>query len=126
MHRAAVMNNHGARGNRPDGRSRRIKSLIALDRVGFLAGAMQAMRQYAQQMRSRYISHRAVVERAFRHRDPNAQFIVVEARFAECFVLMPRRGMASMAGFEYCVIAGKLGARAQQLPGRGKRDGSIR
>src|SRR5258708_11483707 len=100
MPRAAVMNDHGPRGNRPDGRRRRIESLITLDRVGFLAAAMQAMRQYAQQMRSRYISHRAVVERAFRHRDPNAQFVVVEARFAEGFVLVPRRGMASMARSE--------------------------
>src|SRR5258708_34887464 len=107
MPRAAVMNDHGPRGNRPDGRRRRIESIVTLDGVGFLAAAMQAMRQYAQQMRSRYISHRAIVERAFRHRDPDAQFIVVEAGFAECFVLMPRRGMATIAGLEYCVVAGK-------------------
>src|ERR1700733_8796784 len=104
MHRAAVMNDHGARGNWPHGRSLRIESFVTFDGVGLLAAAMQAMRQHAQQMRSRYVGHGAIVERAFRDCDPNAQLVVVEAWFTERLILMPRRRVAPVTGLEYRVI----------------------
>ena len=118
MHRAPMVNNHRAGRNRPHSRSLRIKSLVALDGIGLLGAAVQAVRQHAQQVRSGYVGHGPVIERAFRDRDPNAQFVIVEARFTKRLVLMPRRGMAAMAGLEYRVIAGEFGVRTQQLLGR--------
>src|SRR6202030_3876077 len=120
------MNDHGTRRNGTHRRSLRIETLVTLDRVGILRSAVQAMRQQSQKVRARYVCHGAVVERAFGDRDPDAQLVIVEAWLAERFVLMPRSGMAAVAGFEDRVIAGKFGIGTQKLPGRGKGGFSIR
>src|SRR5882757_229611 len=116
MHRAPMMNDHGACGNRAYRRSLRIEARIAFDGVGFLGAAIQSVRKHAQQMRTWDVGHGAILDRAFRHRDPNADFIVFETWFAECLILMPRRGPALVDRFEDRVISGETGLRTQQLP----------
>src|SRR5882762_3834897 len=126
VHRAAMMKDHGACGNRAYRRSLRIEARIAFDGVGFLGAAIQTVRKHAQQMRTRDVGHGAILDRAIRHRDPNADFIVFETRFAECFILMPRRGPALVHWFEDRVISGEAGLRTQQLPRYSERGFPIR
>src|SRR3981081_3041019 len=78
MNRAAMMDDHGACGNRLHGSSLRIEARVALDGVGFLCTAVQTVRKHPQQMRTGDVRHRAVIDRAIRHGDPNADFLVLE------------------------------------------------
>src|SRR5258708_13875953 len=100
VHRAAMVNDHGTRGYGAHGGRLRVEPIETFDGIGFLCAAMQSMRQHAEQVRAGYVGHRAIVERTLCNRDPNAQFVVVKAGLAKRFVLMPRRGMAGMTGFE--------------------------
>ena len=116
VNRATMMNDHGARGNRAYGRSLRIEARVALDGIGFLCAAIQAVRKHPQQMRTRNVRHGAVLDRTIRHGDPNADFVVLETRLAECFILVPGRGATLVDWFENRVIPGKGSLGTQQLP----------
>ena len=104
-----MMNEHGAGRNGAYGCGTRIESRVAFDGVRFLRPAVQSMREHSQQMRSRDVRHRAVLDGALRQRDPDADFIVLKAGFAKRLVLMPGRGAALVNWFEDRVIPRKGG-----------------
>src|ERR1700728_3356536 len=119
MDGAALMNDHGAGRNRAYGRHLRIETRVTLDRVRLLGTAIQTVRKQSEQMRARNIRHGAILDRAVRQRDPDADFIVLKTRLAERFILMPRGGAAVMNRLENRVIPCKSGLPPEQLP----RDG---
>src|ERR1700679_2576477 len=96
MDGAAVVNDHGAGRNRAYCRHLRIETCVTLDRVRLLGTAIQTVRQQSEQMGARNIRHGAILDRAVRQRDPDADFIVLKTRLAESVVLMPRGGGAVM------------------------------
>ncbi len=116
MHRAPVMDDHGARRNWPHRRRFRIETGITLDRIGFLGTSVQAMGKQAQLMRTRNVCHGTIFYGAIGHCDPNADFIIFKARLAKRFILVPRSRTAFMNWLENRVISGKSGLRTQQLP----------
>ena len=115
MNSAAMVNDHGARRNRSCGRGLRIETRVALEGIGFPCAAVQTVRKHPQQMRPWNVRHGAVLDRTIRHGDPNADFIVLETRFAERFILVPRRGAALVDWFENRMISGKTSLGTQQL-----------
>src|ERR1700722_8923094 len=122
MNGAAMVNDHGARRNRADRRRLRIKPGVALDGVRLLGTTIQPVRKHSQQMRARNVPHGAVLDRAVRQRNPDADFLVLKTGLAERLILMPRGGAALVYGLENRVISRKSGLGTQQLP----RDGDSR
>src|ERR1700723_4011853 len=116
MDGAAMVNDHGAGRNRAYCRHLRTETCVALDRVRLLGTAIQTVRKHSEQMGARNVRHGAILDRAVRERDPDADFIVLKTRLAERFILMPRGGAAVMNRLENRVIPCKSGLRPEQLP----------
>src|SRR6202789_2007810 len=121
MDGAALVNDHGAGRNRAYCRHLRIETRVTLDRVRLLGTAIQTVRKHSEQMGARNVRHGAILGRAVRQRDPDADFIVLKTRLAERFILMPRGGAAVMHRLENRVIPCKSGLPTGPFPRDGGR-----
>ena len=113
MNGAAMVNDHGACRNRADRRRLRIKPGVALDGVRLLGTTIQSVRKHSQQMRAWNVRHGAVLDRAVRQGNPDADFLVLKTGLAERLILMPRGGAALVYGLENRVISRKSGLWTQ-------------